>query len=115
MSDLKNGNIAINSKTSKEKLMTFSPVMEYKVSLKNTKFQNQSHLGWYFTRENVEFPDQILSPELKEHTRWYTRCLFYKLVRKIWKKTGLQIYFDRKTVFLHHPSIYFVDWILLLS
>ena len=65
MSDLKNGNIAINSKTSKEKLMTFSPVMEYKVSLKNTKFQNQSHLGWYFTRENVEFPDQILSPELK--------------------------------------------------
>ena len=31
----------------------------------NTKFQDQNHFGWYFTDHNVQFADQILSPELK--------------------------------------------------
>ena len=36
--DVKNGNVAIKSKTTQAKLMKFSPKIEHKISLKNTKF-----------------------------------------------------------------------------
>ena len=40
---MKNGNIAIKSKTTQAKLMKFSSLIEYKVLLKNTKFQDHKH------------------------------------------------------------------------
>ena len=61
---MRNGNIAINSKTTQANLMKFTPVIEHKVYFKNTKFSNQKHISWYYT-DQWYFTDQILSPELK--------------------------------------------------
>ena len=62
MADVKNGNTAINAKTTEAKLMRFSPVMEYKVSLKKCKV-SIPEAPWvvFYTPERIIYRLNVIS------------------------------------------------------